>query len=73
MLSCKERYLAGFVGAGSTGKIVFGEVLEEELKVIEEIGNYRATEKLAYSADGQTLVSSNGDGTLTVYSIAEEG
>ena len=67
------RYWAGVVGAGSTGKIVLGEVVEEELKVIEEIGNYRAPEKLAYSADGKTLVSSNGDGTLTVYSIAEEG
>jgi hypothetical protein len=49
-----------------------GEVVEEELKVIEEIGNYRAPDKLAYSADGKTLVSSNGDGTLTVYSIGEE-
>ncbi|MCH1507719.1 MAG: WD40 repeat domain-containing protein [Akkermansiaceae bacterium] len=66
------RYWAGVVGSGSTGKIVLGEVVEEELKVIEEIGNYRAPEKLAYSADGKTLVSSNGDGTLTVYSIGEE-
>ena len=67
------RYWAGVVGAGSTGKFVFGEVVEEELKVIEEIGNYRAPEKLVYSADGHTLVSSNRDGTLTVYSFAEEG
>ena len=66
-------YWAGVVGAGSTGKIVFGEVVEEELKMIEEIGNYRAPEKLACSADGHTLISSNGDGTYTVYSFAEEG
>ena len=65
-------YWAGIVGSGSTGKIVLGEVVEEELKVIEEIGNYRAPEKLAYSADGKTLVSSNGDGTLTVYFLGEK-
>ena len=66
------RYWAGVVGSGSTGKIVLGEVVEEELKVIEEIGSFRAPEKLAYSADGKTLVSSNGDGTLTVYSLGED-
>ena len=66
------RYWAGIVGSGSTGKIVLGEVVGEELKVIEEIGNYRAPEKLAYSADGKTLVSLNGDGTLTAYSLGGE-
>jgi len=66
------RYWAGIVGSGSSGKIVLGEVVEEEFKVIEEIGNYRAPEKLAYSADGKTLVSSNGDGTLTAYFLGEE-
>ena len=66
------RYWAGTVGSGKSARIVLGEIAGKKLKIIEELGNDHQALKVAFSADGKTLVSSNEDGTLTIYSVGQE-
>ena len=66
------KYWAGVVGSGTSAKIVLGEIVDEKLKVLDEIGSKRHPDAVSFSANGKTLVSKNEDGTLTVYSIGEK-
>ena len=66
------RFWAGVMGSGSSAKIVLGEVDNEVFKVLKEIESDRHPDSVKFSADGKKLISSNEDGTLTIYAIEED-
>lgn len=58
---------AAVVGTGVSGQIIVGTTEDKALKITDELRNGRGPGGIAFSLDGSTLVSSNSDGTLSVY------
>ncbi len=63
------RYWAAILGSEQSARLVLGEMREGKLQVLQTVVDGGAPNSLAFSADGQTLVTGNDDGTVGVYRV----
>lgn len=60
---------AAVVGSGATGEIVVGEVVDQEIKILQTIVTGNSPVGLAFSPNGKFLVAGNGDGTVDLFAV----
>ncbi|MCG8586182.1 MAG: WD40 repeat domain-containing protein, partial [Pirellulales bacterium] len=64
------RHFAIVEGHDANAQIVIGQITETGLKVVRRLSDGHSPESLHFTRDGRRLVTSNRDGTVSVYDMA---